>query len=158
MINIVITIFFWEFITFMVFDWWRSIEEAYSWSWNCSVLSVSCRLFSKIVLHYDFAVKLGCWDIACRILWYLLYIWLFMSLVVIYTTVIVLFSDEATSWQLPNGVLSPVIDVSFAVHAMNPIRVCRSMENVPLNELRLERERDRWFNKNTTSQPKGWIA
>ena len=57
-----------------------------------------------------------------------------MSLVVIYTTVIVLFSDESTGCQLPNGVLSPVIGVSFAVHVMNRIRVCRSIEHVPLNE------------------------
>ena len=44
--------------------------------------------------------------------------------------VIILLSDEPTGCQLPNGLLSPVIDVSFAVLVMNPIRVCRSMENV----------------------------
>ena len=58
-----------------------------------------------------------------------------MSLVVIYTTVIVLFlMSQLAVMQLPNGVFSPVIDVSFAVHVMNPIRVCSSIENVPLNE------------------------
>ena len=93
---------------------------------------MSCRFFSKIVVHYECVVKLGYWDIACRILVYLFYIWLYMSLVVIYTTVIILLGDEPTGCQLPNGLLSPVIDVSFAVLVMNPIRVCRSLENVRL--------------------------
>ena len=52
-----------------------------------------------------------------------------MSLVVIYTTVIILLSDEPTGCQLPNVVLDPVIDVPLAVFVvMNPILVCRLLK------------------------------